>query len=87
MVGFLRKGEEFTVVEERASSDGTLLRIEGNKGWAFSASRSGTFCQRVVVQKVACWPMFPMRIHSAGKYLNSAAFAADKNGSNFPNFK
>ena len=48
VVGFLRKGEEFTVVEERASSDGILLRIEGNKGWVFSQSRSGTFCQRVV---------------------------------------
>ncbi|CAE7570876.1 rnf217 [Symbiodinium microadriaticum] len=46
--GFIREGECFTVVEERgAETDGLFLRLEGEKGWVFSAGRSGIFCQRM----------------------------------------
>ncbi|CAE7941773.1 rnf217 [Symbiodinium necroappetens] len=46
--GFIREGECFTVVEERvAGTDGLFLRLEGEKGWVFSAGRSGIFCQRM----------------------------------------
>jgi len=47
IAGYLREGERFTVVEERAVIDGVFLRIEGNTGWVLSAARSGTFCQRM----------------------------------------
>ncbi|CAE7679101.1 rnf217 [Symbiodinium sp. CCMP2456] len=48
IAGFLKEGECFTVVEERdAGTDGLFLRLEGEKGWVFSAGRSGIFCQRM----------------------------------------
>ena len=45
VVGFLRCGDCFDVIQERQGREGTLfLKLAGDKGWVFDKTRAGTFC-------------------------------------------